>query len=228
MIGAPLIVDEVYQTTVKGVAEGQSFNNVLYHQCTAVGGATDGVGDFANAINGSWQATIMPLLNAVYNLKSVVVKECATVVQHLGPPITYSLTFLTGWTLSYGPGVHVGGIVGAVEAFGVTLSVQTRTILTGRRARGGKHFGPLTESDTLLTSGGQITDATGAAWTTAMGNFFFPLTLPGGAVMRAVILSLVDAYANIGHSTTNQGKRIIDTGVNEYVGSQLSRKIKNP
>jgi hypothetical protein len=210
--------------TNQGVAGDQAILNIwgllfLDHP-DDVAYPTDGsvVNAIVSIFRAAWRAAICPELSAEY------VCQRYRVFTLQEPP----LAPVVGWQpkavalLGGGTPADTGGNAAEADDTFSCVSVQFGTPTPGRRGRGGKRFSPIPQSHTVFNTLDPIIKAN---WEAALLNFItvqMELALVGAGINA--VMSVLSPTDYINAPAGPYSSDITSIIVNDYVGSQVSRK----
>lgn len=198
------IVSYGYATAIGGGVK--NFINVYYFRRTGTGNPL-----VKANIEAAFQTAIMSKVLAAVSVSYTQIQNTVRFIEDaLDPPIGFAE-------------VGVGAIAGDRAPDFVAVTLQLRTMVRGRFARGSKHYGPIAESDTLGDTlvAGAVTrfNAIGTALTTgftdADANTWFP----------SVVSNKPPAQYKV-NPVTLIANDVTSTLLNKSMGTMRRRKIR--
>lgn len=224
--GPPLALGDVYEVSVNGLCAAQAFVNRYHFLCTAAV-AGDGFLDVLAALQTRLQVNIYPYLAVGFSATKYKLKKIDFVTTAAGPPVTYPVTYDTQAEIP-GNVADVGTLATDALPTYAAASVRVQTALVGKSFRGSKRYGPLVEAQTLAGSGNQLTATMISNFTAGANTLTVPFAYFAGSECKWVVWSAKQTYLL---SPTNPavGATLVTSCVcNTYLGSQVSRKQRNP
>jgi len=223
----------VYEMRVRAVlgTSNQEFENVfnyIYQSSTPAVPSTLTTADWMAAFRVKWRASFLPNMPESYFVTRYEGRLINGSVAVAGPPAHNKLTYTDFLVLNGDPVLDVGGRALPLDSLPPTISVsvERRVNLVGRRNFGVSRFGPVVEPD---QSGGVLTNTAQTAWTAAVAWTGTPLALVGAlpAVeqMNPVVFRK-KSYLSVPPGTAPSGdaQQWDSVEVAFTLGTQMSRK----
>lgn len=231
LIGPQLVTNDVYQFSEKYVAETKRMANVYFFKVMGTASAGDGMGNAGSQLDNVVWLGQVPIIPALRGLISPVASRVQWQVRRVFsvnntgfPKINYTDSYEEDFAVGASPGTAAGD----AEAALVTVSVQLRTGFVGKRYRGRKSYGPITETQTLSSSVAELTGAALSSWSAQAAWLIPPFTLPAGTVIQLGVFSAKLCQVLNPASPPSGFNAITTVKVGHNVGSLVKRKLRQP
>jgi len=225
--------DGLYEIALLGECLDQDAFNILHYSARAKAAwlGTPTMATLVSAVMTRWTATLKTVQGAAYILPLI---ECRRIIGYTEGPAPkfpprplYSEFFAAVQT-------GVGDVAGNWLPSYVAATCRKRTGLAGRRWQGSFRLAGLAESQTdAALASNYLTAAAHAAITTAWNDFAnVDLNLGGNDEIECGVLSLRQMQVSVGIpgpviNPANYWNPMQSTLVNQFVGSQVSRKVNH-
>lgn len=223
----PLVNNNVVEVTVVASADGQMIvNRFDYLILVATGPGTST--DLLTTFRTRFRDEILPRLTSNYRVVRYEVRRIVAGFPSALPPIRYGRVYDIDYDQLVGvPVTDDGGVITAALPTFAAVTVRKITNLLGRQRRGSTRLAPIPEADTEV-GGNLLLAASQTLWQSAADDFRLAIEWTG-LFNDLALLSLFSAkdFVTGGGPLGNVHPytyRIVSYKVNNYLGSQTSRK----